>query len=421
MPLKENYVGSKAQAPNQFKLYNHEIQIEFLVLIYSYPTGDKKADTFLPMQLPQLHLPEPPSQPPPPQQFYPPQQYQPSQILQQAIKQLNQQDFSKPIANLQSVPVSAANEEPIGLTLPVSSQPLGGRTQSPIGTPRDGQSPIGTPRSIAANPYSFPPHVGSRPGSHPSSRSQSPSGIPHQYIPSRQAFNQPNIVVIGDVPSEASGQSSAHNAANRVAAGFKPLDSTSQRSSPEIVVIGSDSRPGSRCRERYNSVRSSEDDRQSDSEVSMYWRQALKSTGLLRAAGEGPRASPPIPAHPQGHHQHNQHNVSQFKPIPQVQRLTPPIGQSMWNRGETVESPTLRGHYRVPSPMLANFKPKGWQYVPYQDQNDTKGIELLITNLDYQMDRRELKRHLVGILSEHCKVSRSFFISFELLMRNNNV
>ncbi len=94
-----------------------------------------------------------------------------------------------------------------------------------------------------------------------------------------------------------------------------------------------------------------------------------------------------------------------FKPIPQVQRLTPPVpGQSMWNRGDGTDG-TLRGQYRVPSPMLASSKPKGWQYVPYQDQDEVQqGVELLITNLDYQMPRKELKRHLVAVLSEHCKV-----------------
>ena len=352
------------------------------------------------MQLPPLHLPPPPFTTrdplPPTSSSHQPnhqQQYQPSQVLQQAIKQLNQQDFSKPIANLQS-PVGTPDlrEGRLGPGVPVGySQQLGGKVQSPIGTPRE-QSPIGTPRglsssSTANNQYFFPAaKQTSRPvaraQSQPQSRTESPIGVQQGY-----GANQNTL------PS------------TRLAAAFKPLESNMQRASPEIVVIGDDSRTRA-----HSSGRNSEDERHSDSEVSMYWRQALKATGLLRASGDPPRASPPIPAHPRGNlHPSGTHGTSHFKPIPQVQRLTPPVGQSMWNRGETVETPTLRGHYRVPSPMLANSKPKGWQYVPYQNQEDP-GVELLITNLDHQMDRRELKRHLVAVISEHCKVSQHLLV-----------
>ncbi len=89
------------------------------------------------MQLPPLRLPPPPlPQSIAPSSGDPPtsSQYQPSQILQQAIKQLNQQDFSRPIANLQS-PTTHPTEQPvIGHSVPVNiNQQFGGKVQSPIG------------------------------------------------------------------------------------------------------------------------------------------------------------------------------------------------------------------------------------------------------------------------------------------------
>ncbi len=96
--------------------------------------------------------------------------------------------------------------------------------------------------------------------------------------------NQASNVFSGMPPPPPSSQS-VYNpalAGNRLAAAFKPLDSTAQRASPEIVVIGDDSRTN----RGHHSGRSSEDERQSDSEVSMYWRQALRATGLLRATGK---------------------------------------------------------------------------------------------------------------------------------------
>ncbi|XP_072022715.1 meiosis regulator and mRNA stability factor 1-like [Amphiura filiformis] len=470
-----------------------------------YSVNHEKAQT-LPMQLPPFRLPLPPVTAPSGGGTQTSQQYQPSQILQQAIKQLNQQDFSRPIANLQSptthpseqpglgpgipvnmgqqlggktqspieqpglgpgipvnmgqqlggktqspieqpglgpgIPVNMGQQlggktqSPIGRTIanlqsptthpseqpglgpgiPVNmGQQLGGKTQSPIGTPREHQSPIGTPRSTAATSsnqynYFFPPaprpssRPPSRTQSQPQSRTQSPIGTQHMYGTNKETGNQATTAFSG-MPSNAQSVYTPSLAGNRLAAAFKPLESTTQRASPEIVVIGDDSRTN----RGHFSARSSEDDRQSDSEVSMYWRQALKATGLLRATGDAPRASPPIPAGQLRGYPSNQHGT--FKPIPQVQRLTPPVaGQSMWNRGDGVESPPLRGQYRVPSPMLANCKPKGWQYVPYQDQDPAQqGVELLITNLDHQMPRKDLKRHLVAVLSDHCKVLHLIF------------
>lgn len=99
-----------------------------------------------------------------------------------------------------------------------------------------------------------------------------------------------------------------------------------------------------------------------------------------------------------------------FKPIPTVQRIpTPPPGQTIWNRSDherVTQSPSLRGIYRPPSPMLAN--PIGdWQYMANQDIDNgvRKGAELLITNLDNKMSRKDLKHHLLAKLSDHCKVT----------------
>ncbi|XP_033630021.1 meiosis regulator and mRNA stability factor 1-like isoform X2 [Asterias rubens] len=103
-----------------------------------------------------------------------------------------------------------------------------------------------------------------------------------------------------------------------------------------------------------------------------------------------------------------------FKPVPTVQRLpTPPPGQTIWNKGEhdrVSQSPSLRGVYRPPSPMLAN--PIGdWQYMANQDVDNgvRKGAELLITNLDNKMSRKDLKHHLLAKLSDHCKVLHLIF------------
>ena len=103
-----------------------------------------------------------------------------------------------------------------------------------------------------------------------------------------------------------------------------------------------------------------------------------------------------------------------FKPIPSVQRIpTPPPGHTIWNRGDherVCQSPSLRGIYRPPSPMLAN--PVGdWQYMASQDVDSgvRKGAELLVTNLDNKMTRRDLKQHLLAKLSDHCKVRSTIF------------
>ncbi|XP_038064189.1 meiosis regulator and mRNA stability factor 1-like [Patiria miniata] len=106
-----------------------------------------------------------------------------------------------------------------------------------------------------------------------------------------------------------------------------------------------------------------------------------------------------------------------FKPAPTVQRIpTPPQfqqGHAMWNRASCEQrsnSPTLRGMYRPPSPMLAN--PMGdWQYMSVQDPDNgvRKGAELLVTNLDNKMSRQDLKKSLLAKLNEHCKVLHLIF------------
>ncbi|XP_022103471.1 meiosis regulator and mRNA stability factor 1-like [Acanthaster planci] len=106
-----------------------------------------------------------------------------------------------------------------------------------------------------------------------------------------------------------------------------------------------------------------------------------------------------------------------FKPAPSVQRIPtpphPPQGQPVWNPRDyepVGQSPTLRGIYRPPSPMLAN--PMGdWQYMSVQDSDNgvRKGAELLVTNLDNKMSRQDLKKCLLAKLNDHCKVLHLIF------------
>ena len=80
--------------------------------------------------------------------------------------------------------------------------------------------------------------------------------------------------------------------------------------------------------------------------------------------------------------------------------------------------------FRAPSPLMETSKLKpSWQQQQQQQQGGLlptpgvkpwtpmPGIDLLVTNLDSQMTRKELKRHLVAAISEHCRVSQDKVIS----------
>ncbi|XP_054762674.2 meiosis regulator and mRNA stability factor 1-like [Lytechinus pictus] len=112
-----------------------------------------------------------------------------------------------------------------------------------------------------------------------------------------------------------------------------------------------------------------------------------------------------------------------FRPIPSVQRMAGAPGSHLHLRKDgTPGNPYLKGSYRAPSPLMVTSKLKpSWQQqqqlqgggsmgsVPgFKPWTPMPGIDLLITNLDCQITRKELKRHLVAAISEHCKVLHVF-------------
>ncbi|XP_071478338.1 meiosis regulator and mRNA stability factor 1-like [Diadema antillarum] len=111
-----------------------------------------------------------------------------------------------------------------------------------------------------------------------------------------------------------------------------------------------------------------------------------------------------------------------FRPIPAVQRIAGSQGPYMNLRKDgTPGNPCLKGCYRAPSPLMVTSKLKpSWQQQQQQQPQGVPvppgvkpwtpmpGIDLLVTNLDIQMSRKELKRHLVAAISEHCRVLHVF-------------
>ncbi|XP_030847360.1 meiosis regulator and mRNA stability factor 1-like [Strongylocentrotus purpuratus] len=120
---------------------------------------------------------------------------------------------------------------------------------------------------------------------------------------------------------------------------------------------------------------------------------------------------------------HSSYGCDAFRPIPSVQRMAGAPGSHLHFRKDgTPGNPYLKGSYRAPSPLMVTSKLKpSWQQQQQlqgggamglapgvKPWTPMPGIDLLITNLDCQITRKELKRHLVAAISEHCKVLHVF-------------
>ncbi|KAJ8037600.1 Meiosis regulator and mRNA stability factor 1 [Holothuria leucospilota] len=87
-----------------------------------------------------------------------------------------------------------------------------------------------------------------------------------------------------------------------------------------------------------------------------------------------------------------------FRSIPSVQRVTPPLNQTIFLPDGGISPLPMKGAYRAPTPiqLAANQTKSQWEPPP--------GVDLLVTNLDNKMTRKELKRLLSAAISKHAQV-----------------
>ncbi|PIK45383.1 putative meiosis arrest female protein 1-like [Apostichopus japonicus] len=87
-----------------------------------------------------------------------------------------------------------------------------------------------------------------------------------------------------------------------------------------------------------------------------------------------------------------------FRSIPSVQRVTPPMNQTLFLPDGGISPLPMKGTYRAPTPIqvATNQTKSQWEPPP--------GVDLLVTNLDNKMTRKELKRLLSAAIGRHAKV-----------------
>lgn len=211
-----------------------------------------------------------------------------------------------------------------------------------------------------------------------------------------------------------------------LAAAFRPIQPSSSHSRtptppPPPPSHQASSRPPSSC-EGINLVMDGAALRQYPPATSSVGRHQSSDSHSSKARSEW---RPLIPTPPPHMEATTSYGGDTFRPIPTVQRM--PLGAQgphlHLRKDGTPGNPYLKGSYRAPSPLMVTSKLKpSWQQqqLPLQPSSAPSGapgikpwtpmpgIDLLVTNLDSQISRKELKRHLVASISEHCRVLHVF-------------